>query len=75
MTRAEKIHKLSNAIRDYRGAFHADSGIWIRTPKIAAAARVQQWMGNLGIFTSENWRAVCEFRNVNEFREWLKGIQ
>lgn len=74
MSRADKLHKLANAIRDYRGAFHADTGVWIRGPKYAAASRVIRWLESLGINTNEGLKAIRDFRTLDEFRAWFRKL-
>lgn len=74
MTRTEKITKLANAIRDYRGAFHADTGVWIRGPQYMAASRVIRWLERLGVNAKDGMEAINGFRTLDQFRAWMKQL-
>jgi len=75
MSRTDKLRKLSNAIRDYRGAYHQDTGIWIRRPKPMELGRVQLWLERLGINTTEGMVAIDGFKTLDEFRVWFRSIE
>jgi hypothetical protein len=74
MSRAEKIKKLGNAIREYRGQFHPRSEKWIYTPKPAALERVKAWVSRLGLDVQESVQRVNGFKSFAEFHNWISSL-
>jgi len=83
MTRAEKIQKLANAIRAFRGLREAGvsadkPGTWILPPQRHKAHAVVRWLDRLG-FTPDQIRAEMEkivgFRNKIAFGAWLRQLE
>jgi len=74
MTRTQKIQKLANAIKDYLGAYHANSGKWIRPPHPTAIGRVCSWLDKLKIERESALAKIHEFHNVGEFNDWIRTL-
>lgn len=74
MTRLQKINKLSNAIKVYRGAYHPETGKWIRPPQHLRQDRVRAWLEQLGLNVRESMDRIDEFRNMGEFEKWIRAI-
>lgn len=74
MTRTEKIRKLANAVKDYRGSYSERDGHWIRPPQINAIARVRTWLKRLRLPDQESIEKINRFRSLAEFHEWLKEL-
>ncbi len=76
MTRAKKIHKLANAIREYRGAKSsmAEDAYWLRSPKPSALARVVDWLSRLKLNAAECVQRINAFKSYQECGEWLKTL-
>ncbi|MDA3873983.1 MAG: hypothetical protein PF795_08475 [Kiritimatiellae bacterium] len=75
LNRAQKVKKLANAIKDYRGKKHPVSNVWVVRPKPAARRRVEHWLGELGLDTVEGMRDIDGFKTFPEFHEWLRGLR
>lgn len=71
MKRHEKIHKLANAIRDYRGQYDPKTGIWKYPPQPKAADRVARWLRELTPDATEGMKDVDGFKTFDEFRKWI----
>lgn len=74
MKRHEKIHKLANAIKEYRGRYNEKTGKWIQPPKPSVKARVILGFERLGINKEPAMKAVDGFKNFNEFHKWISAI-
>ena len=85
MTRNERIHKLSNAIKEYRGTFDPRTGKWIWPPKIQKRAVIVKWHRTLREPTAPSRQAAIEqvakdaaaidgFKTYDEFRAWIKNF-
>ncbi len=74
MTRSQKISKLANAIRSYRGLYHANTKEWIHYPQQKSANRVRIWLERLQIDFEEAFRKIDGFKNLDEFRAWLNSL-
>lgn len=75
MTKSEKLHKLANAIKDYRGSH--DGSIkpkWIRAPQPHAEARVRRWLGELNLNAEDELPLIRAFASKEVFLTWLSGI-
>lgn len=71
MSKNDRIHKLANAIREYRGARSEAHGKWIRPPKPGVIARVYRWMDELGIPRGDRV-LIDNFNTVEEFHAWVE---
>lgn len=74
MTRAKKIAKLANAIRDYRGAYNAATLVWRIRPIPSAAPRVERWLKELGMDVAATMPAIDGFKTKGEFSAWLAKL-
>jgi len=74
MTRADKIRKLANAIKDYRGLYRESNGVWIYPPKHSALARVELWIGRLNLPVKATVEAINNFHNVREYHAWIQAL-
>lgn len=80
MTRSEKIHKLSNAIRSYRGRTSTPAGTpndqvkWVTPPKPKELERVKIWLTRLGLNVEDSVKAIDGFKHLGEFWKWVEGI-
>ena len=74
MSRDERINKLANAVREYRGVTDARTGAWVQTPKPKAELRVARWLEELGIDADEGISMIRSFKTFTEFRSWLKSL-
>lgn len=73
LTRAERITKLANAVRDLRGV----DGFIKRSPRPAARYRVTSWLERLlksGDEIREAMRKIESFKTYDEFQEWVKML-
>ena len=75
MSRADKIKKLANAIREYRGLREPGTGRWIATPKPDAGPRVVKWLTELGLNAQVGFVRINSFTKVSEFHNWLKQLE
>lgn len=82
MSRADKIRKLCNAIRMYRGATatapDADKVKWVRTPQPSQLNKIEELLMALGLNTDERGIAIGEidaFKYRSDFEEWIKEFQ
>jgi len=75
MTRTEKKQKLANAFKEYRGAYHAGSGKWIRRPNPAASVRIVTWLTRLAPDkVAENCLFVDSVQDWDQFHKWLEAL-
>lgn len=74
MTRQQKISKLGNAIKDYRGAYVPDSGKWVRAPDRRALDRVTVWLRRLHLDVAGSMKFIDEFHSFGEFNKWIGGL-
>ena len=76
MNRADKIQKLSHAVRDWRGVFSLKTKIWRRHPQKRAEARVRHWLAELKRPDVDADIATIEgFQHFDQFHTWLSKIQ
>lgn len=73
VSRNERLHKLGNAIRDYRGA-KGVHGKWIRPPTPSARLRVCRWLDDLKIDRDQAMAAIDGFKTREEFDAWMRGL-
>lgn len=74
MSKNEKLHKLANAIREYRGARSEAHGKWIRPPNPAARGRVERWLGELGLDVAGSMARIDAFETAGEFQAWVAKL-
>lgn len=74
MTRPERIQKLANAIKEFRGAYDSRTGKWIRTPKPHAITRVYKWLDALGLPASDIEK-IQGFKTLDEFHVYIRAIK
>lgn len=75
MTRSQKLSKLANAIRAYRGLYHANNKEWIHRPQSKAAARVNTWLERCGYNVAESRAKIDGFTDLTQFRNWLNLLK
>ena len=77
MTRTERINKLANAIKAYRGSYNPETKKWIRPPQPDKRANVIKWLHSLAhhpnVITAE-LNIIDGFKNHDEFRNWIKKL-
>jgi hypothetical protein len=74
MTRLEKQHKLANAIREYRGLYHAQSKAWIHAPKPDKLLRVKHWLAELDLDVAARVEEINNFKSLTAFHDWMRAI-
>lgn len=74
MSNGEKIKKLANAIKRYRGAYNSRTKVWIRRPEQGARSAVVICLERLGL--TENEMALIDgFASFDQFYQWLEGLR
>ena len=84
MSRTERIKKLANAIKLYRGAYAADSGQWIRRPQPARRADVERHLRELhsikwtdaevNRLVAADLALVDGFKAKDEYEVWIQRL-
>lgn len=77
MNRAQKIHKLSNAIREFRGLGKSQDGKiteWTFPPRPSALPRVKAWLLRLRLDVPESLEKIASFKTIVEFRAWIEKL-
>lgn len=80
MNKAEKIRKLGNAVRSYRGRFwNLPEGKikWVETPQPHKMKRILELLALLQFDQEEQDSAVFRidgFKSIDEFHVWIKAI-
>jgi len=74
MSRAEKLSKLRNAIRSYRGLKNTTNGKWMTPPCPGARLSVKKWLDELGMPLEETINKIDSFKLVSEFNTWLSSL-
>ena len=75
MSRNEKINKLGNAIREYRGTYNPVTLKWKRQPKPHLADRLLRWLERLGVDEPIVALAdIQEFKDFDQMRDWLSKL-
>lgn len=74
MTRNEKLRKLGNAVREYRGAYEARSGKWVYAPKRDASDRVRHWLSELNFDVGKGLKFIDECKTLDQFRTWVSAL-
>lgn len=75
MTRTEKIKKLSNAIKTWRGSWDNVTGKWVRPSQESAKERVAHWLYQLGLDVQAELSRIEKFPTHVEFHAWLKELE
>ena len=84
MTRSERIHKLANAIKCYRGSYHPQTKKWISAPQPHKRADIIKWLESLRQFKhitgidqdqiQKDLASIDGFQNFDEFRNWISKL-
>lgn len=74
MTRSQKIQKLANAVKDYRGSYDEKTGVWMRHPKTTAVHRVMNWLERLNIPVEPAMEIIRNFKHKREFDAWIRTL-
>ena len=84
MTRNERIQKLANAIRAYRGSYNPATGIWSSQPQPARREAILQHLRELrrrslpNLVANEqvpkDMAAIDGFKTYDEFRNWITKL-
>jgi hypothetical protein len=75
MSRAEKIIKLGNAIRSFRGSAFRTK--WIRSPQPHRAHNVVKWLHALGHqpeLIKAEMELICAFQSQVQLDAWLQKL-
>ena len=75
MNRAEKIRKLVNAVKDYRGSYRPNTGKWIRGPMPSALPRVRHWLQELDQDIPTELARIDAFELIDDMNQWLKSLE
>lgn len=75
MSRNERIKKLANAIREYRGRWNPQIKKWVQPPNPARKAGVIRWAGELGLHQDMVLLNVEGFATMDEFDRWIRDIE
>lgn len=82
MTRSEKIHKLANAIRDYRGGTSSQPGavkvVWKHAPQPHKLKRIRELLGLLQYDLEEQdffVKQIDGFKTYAEFDVWIGKLK
>lgn len=71
MTRAEKIKKLVNAVKDWRGSH---GGRFPIHPKPTARTRVERWVLELKLPFEPTLATLSSFTSFAQFNAWLRTL-
>lgn len=77
MTRTERIRKLCNAIKNYRGVRdpQADGkGRWVRSPRPTLKPKIYSHLVELGLNPEEQLKKIDGFKTYLDFHMWAKGL-
>lgn len=81
MSRSEKLRKLGNAIRAYRGATSTQPGDpnpkWIRSPQPHLEKHISALLLGIGFNHDQIVEAINKidnFKTIPEFEKWMKGL-
>jgi len=81
MSKSEKIRKLANAIKEFRGVTSSPVGAikpdWIRTPKPHKLTRICELLRSLGFDQEKEKKAVQKiigFKSYDEYNSWIKKL-
>lgn len=74
MNHNEKVAKLGNAIREYRGSYDSKTKKWIRPENKGALTRVKTWLSRIGRSQDQipkDVERIDGFAHTDEFRQWI----
>ena len=74
MSRTEKLAKLRNAIRSYRGLKSTTTGKWQQPPNPSAKLAIKKWAEALGRPVEETINKIDSFKLVSEFNAWISSL-
>ncbi len=74
MTRPQKIQKLANVVKEYRGSCDERTGKWMRPPRPHAAQRILVWLERLKLPPEPTMERINGFAHVSEFRAWIQSV-
>lgn len=74
MTRTEKIRKLGNAIKDYRGLYRETTGEWIYPPKYEAMSRIVVWLERLKLPVQNSLDTINNFKSIKDYKNWVQSL-
>lgn len=81
LTRAERIKKLGNSIRRYRGEYRPSEQVagkaikWLTPPDPSAKEDVVNWFERLGYDSRLEMGRVDGLKNHTEMAEFMKGLK
>ena len=75
MSRNEKIAKLTSAIREWRGIWNPNRGVWAQPPKEKAVFKVDRWLKELGRPDPDgDILAIGEFKTTEDMNTWIRNL-
>lgn len=75
MTRSDRIRKLANAVKEYRGRFHTPTGKWLQPPKPDAKERIVHWLTILNLDVESNLKLIDGFKAKTEYEAWIATLE
>ena len=75
MTRNQRIAKLANAIREYRGRWNPKTKKWVQPPNPAKKANMVRWASTIGLHTLMVVHNADNFATMDEFDRWIRDIE
>lgn len=84
MTRTEKIRKLANAVKAYKGAYNVTTLDekarikWLRSPQIDKRKPIVKWLLALGrthAQIEQDAKTIDGLQNREQFHNWLNGFE
>jgi hypothetical protein len=76
MTRCERIKKLANAVKAYRGSYNPRTGKWISPPQLHRRDDVVKWLKSLRTEEQiwDDLKQIVAFKAISEFDKWIATI-
>lgn len=74
MSKNEKLRKLGNAVREYRGSYHPKTKAWIHAPKRHSLERVRKWLSELNVDVVSGVAFIDRCETWIQFREWIADL-
>lgn len=75
MTRNNKLAKLANAVREWRGVFNTRSKTWKLPPNEKAVFRVARWLKELKRPDVDGDIAIIgDFKSYEQFNKWISAL-
>jgi hypothetical protein len=78
MSKTDKIRKLANAIRRYRGVTSTPADAvkpkWRHAPCRSAEIDCKRWLEELCLDVPKSMTVIESFNNFEEFNTWLKRL-